>query len=53
MPEYEIKLISKNTTSYDYRLSAKNYLLIEIYRAACLDFLGSLALVPNNPDYEE
>jgi hypothetical protein len=22
-------------------------------KAACMDFLGSLALVPNNPDYRE
>jgi hypothetical protein len=36
LPEYEINLISKTTTPYEYRLSEKNYPLKDIYQAASL-----------------
>jgi hypothetical protein len=32
-----------------YMMKERNYNV----KAACLDFLGSLSLVPNNPDYRE
>ena len=36
LPEYEIGLISKTTTPYEFRLDNKNYPLAEIYKAASL-----------------
>ena len=36
LPEYEIGLISKTTTPYEYRLDNKNYPIKEIYAAASL-----------------
>ena len=36
LPEYEIGLISKTTTPYEFRLSDKNYPIKEIYGAASL-----------------
>ena len=36
LPEYEIGLISKTTTAYEFRLSDKNYPISEIYDAAIL-----------------
>ncbi len=36
LPEYEIGMISKFTTPYEFRLSDKNYPITEIYQAASL-----------------
>ncbi len=36
LPEYEIGIISKTTTPYEYRLSETNYPLKQIYKAASL-----------------
>lgn len=36
LPEYEIGLLSKSTTAYEYRLREENYPLEEIYDAASL-----------------
>lgn len=36
LPEYEIGLISKTTTPYEFRLNDKNYPITEIYDAASL-----------------
>ncbi|WP_273272524.1 sulfatase [Maribacter polysiphoniae] len=36
LPEYEIGLISKTTTPYEFRLTDKNYPITEIYDAASL-----------------
>ncbi|WP_321996600.1 sulfatase-like hydrolase/transferase [Draconibacterium orientale] len=36
LPEYEIGLISKNTTPYEYRLNKKEYPFEEIYSAASM-----------------
>lgn len=36
LPEYEIAMISKTTTPYEYRLSDKNYPIKQIYAAASL-----------------
>ncbi len=36
LPEYEINLISENTTAYEYRLNNEKYPLAKIYKAASL-----------------
>lgn len=38
-----------NTVKQVHKMPDRNYNV----KAACLDFLGSLGLVPNNPDYQE
>ncbi len=45
----EIKLPFIETIQSVYKMKGRNYNV----KAACLDFLGSLSLVPNNPDHRE
>jgi hypothetical protein len=44
LPEYELELISKTTTPFQYRLSDKNYPIQEIFQAASLSGLRGKAI---------
>ena len=56
LPEYEIGLISKTTTPYEFRLDNKKYPIAEIYKAASLsgfrgkDITAKQIDLLNNPD---
>jgi len=56
LPEYEIGLISKTSTPYEFRLDDKNYPIAEIYKAASLAGFRSKSIAKqqitmlDNPD---